>query len=691
MTKKMVSLVLLILGGTCCLVSCGSDSGPEILALGRKISLPQMEPDKPYDIVFENGIPLVRPDDPEQVKLYVNVARPESDKRFPALLMATAYRRELMRVLGTDPFVSSGYAVVILDVRGSGSSEGGWEALSAREIKDVAWIIDHWIPEQPWSNGKVGMYGPSYMGITSYLAAGQGPEHLKAIFPVVGNADAYRDIFCQGGILEQEFMLFWARFTLDLSLMWPTQLSRPRQGHFLEDVQSGLKALEEHREQEQEVLSWLTRTLDSPFWDERSPMTYWGKIAEIPILTTAGWWDIFTRGSLLNYTGITTEKRQLEMAGNKVGPMRIIVGPWYHISGASMEGLPSQLLQKRWFDWHLKADEYRNYHNFDILDPSAPVILYVLGREQWRREKEWPLSRASYETLYLSGQRQVHDQNESINNGSLLWSWEIKEGDVGDGGTEPSRITYDPEQEPSLFTGQKSRSAVRWGGGEILRVPYAEDERENEKYLLTFSTAPLEQDMEVTGPAVLRFWARSDFGPPCEEPPGIWYERGNQSRIDVSPLIPWAQQLDVHWTVNLNDVYPDGQVRNITSGWLAASHRPDPTRPDWTQDGYDPFLYPEDRDPTLPEGGEIYEYVIEIWPASNVFQVGHQIRIDIAVTDYPHFLPSLVPSENEILHDADHPSRLILPTVHPETTDPRQWIDDPISFFSGDPTTWVDY
>jgi putative CocE/NonD family hydrolase len=692
MMKKRIGLVLVVLAGAMFLSSCGNgleDEGRSTKAV--KIPLPQFEPDEPYLVVEEKGLPIVRPDDPEQRKLYVNLVRPVSDERFPVLLIATAYRREFIRMLAPDSLVSTGYAVVILDVMGSGSSEGGWETLSAREIDDVAWIIDNWIPAQPWSNGKVGMYGPSYMGITSYLAAGRRPRHLKAIFPGVIHADTYRDIFFQGGIFEQEFMLFWARFTLDLSFLPPTQLLRPRRGNVLEDVLSGLKALKEHREQEPEVLSWLAKTTDSPFFDERSPMTYWQQMAEMPIMTTAGWWGIFTRGSMLNYTEITREQKRWEREGGTAGPMRIIVGPWYHTSGAFMEGLPSELLQRRWFDWHLKADEDPDYRNYDILDPSAPVILYVLGREQWRREKEWPLSRARYETLYLSGKRQEHDQNESLNNGSLSWSWEMGEGGALPGGTIPSSISYDPMQDPSRFTGQKSRSAVRWGGGEIIDVPYAEDERENEAYLLTFSTAKLDRDVEVTGPAVLRLWARSEFGAPCEDPPAIWHEQGNASGIDLSPLIPWAQQRDVHWTVNLNDVFPDGRVRNITSGWLAASHRPDPSRPDWTQDGYDPSLYPEDRSPSSPESGRAYEYVIEIWPTSNVFLAGHQIRIDVAVTDYPHFLPSLVPSENLILHEEEHPSRLILPVVDAETTDPRQWVDDPEAFFAGREETWTEY
>jgi len=79
--------------------------------------------------------------------------------------------------------------------------------------------------------------------------------------------------------------------------------------------------------------------------------------------------------------------------------------------------------------------------------------------------------------------------------------------------------------------------------------------------------------------------------------------------------------------------------------------------------------------------------VIEIWPTSNVFRKGHQIRIDVAVTDFPHFLPSLVPSENLILHGPGHPSRLILPVIPAGSTEPRQWIEDPEGFFAGQ-TPW---
>ncbi len=699
MYRKQLFHILFLLAATLSFLSCndedsaylnGTPPGFPVSASPAKIPLPDFSPRTPYKALVQSGIAIVRPDDPEQLKIYLDVHRPDSSKRFPTLVVATAYRREFIGILSAD-FVPKGYAVVIIDVLGSGSSEGGWEALSYKENEYVAWIIDNWIPKQEWSNGKAGMFGQSYMGITSYLTAGQQPEHLKAIFPVVSLADAYRDIFFQGGIFEQEFILAWARGTINMSLLPPTQLYSPRLDdlqHFFDDLDSGVKALKEHKQQEPIIISWLARSTDELFFDERSPMTYWEELAEIPIFATGGWWDIFTRGSLLNYTGITKEKQKLRQAGGLAGPMRIIVGPWYHGTGAMMAGIPQALLQQRWFDWHLKADGDPKY---DILDPSAPVILYVFGAEQWRREKEWPLLRAQNKTLYLSGQEQSHDQNESLNNASLLWpeEWEhLQETTYVEG---PSRISHNPDEGPEGLAGTQTRSSCRWSAGATSFLPFTEDERENEKKVLTFSTARLDQDLEVTGPIVLRLWARSVFGTPSSPPPAYWFETGEMANADLYPLLPWAQKNDVHWTVNLNDVFPDGRSRNITSGWLSASHRPDPSRPDWTQADYDPFLYPEDQNPVPPQSGVIYEYVIEIWPTSNIFLTGHQIRIDIATSDYPHFLPSLVPSENEVLHDAAHPSKLIIPVVEAASTDPRQWIDDPDAFFRGKKETWTDY
>ena len=669
-------------------LSCGSDSDLNPKPASQpgtepRIPLPDMGPETPYPVKVERGIPLDRENDPEWKRLYANVFRPDSEGRFPALLMATAYRREIVGLGSRDTraLAAQGYAVIMLDVMGTGSSEGGWESFSDKEIDEIVWVIDNWIPSQPWSNGKVGMFGSSYHALAAYLAAGRAPEHLKVIYPSKSAADVYRDIFFQGGIFDQEFIGIWAMGTIALSLLPGTQLC--------DDLESALRALSDHMNQAPEIISWMDQTTDRPFFAERSPMTYWDEIARFPVLAQGGWFDIFTRGSLLNHTFTARESLENKQLQGYEVPKRIIMGPWYHATSTPSLNEPFRILRQRWFDWHLKADEDPLYRRYDILDPDWPVTLFVMGREQWRREKKWPLERAKNRTLYLSEERQASDQNISLNNGTLLWEQEQEGRPTGTMKTGFTRIVYDPNQKRELFAGQKSRSSVRWMMGVLPFFPWAEDERENERHVLTFSTAPLEQDVEVTGPLCLRLWARTSFGPPCIEPPPIWYQWANLLAVDPSPLIPWAQEDNVHWTVNLNDVFPSGQVRNLTSGWLAASHRPDPQRADWTRAGYDPFNYPEDRDPSPPLDGEIYEYVIEIWPTCNLFRAGHQIRIDIAVTDFPHFLPSLVPSESEILHDAAHPSRLILPVVEAETTDPAQWIHHPEDYFSGI-TPWLD-
>jgi len=604
------------------------------------------------------------------------VYRPDSAGRFPALLVATAYRREILQFIAPTPrwLASQGYAVVVLDVMGTGSSEGGWECFSDREVEGVVWVIDHWIPARPWSDGKVGMVGSSYMALAGYLAAGRRPEHLKAVYAQKAAADVYRDVFFQGGLFNQEFIGVWAVGTILLSLLPGTQT--------LTDPESAARALRDHRAQAPEIISWMNRTEDEPFFRERSPMTYWQGIRDVPVLCLAGWFDIFTRGSLLNHAYTS--------GPGVAAPKRLIVGPWYHTGLSPGLEEPLRQLEMRWLDWHLRSDENGLYQRYEVLDPDWPVTLYVMGREQWRREQAWPLARARNLPFYLSGARQSYDRNPSLNNGTLLAEAAWQGGRTSPPGAAGStRLSYDPYQERERFAGQLSRSSVRWLMGVISFLGWDDDERENEKQVLTFSSAPLEQDLEVTGPITLRLWARSRFGPPCSVPPPVWSEWANLLGVDPSPLLPWALQDNVHWAVNLNDVLPSGRVVNLTSGWLSAVQRPDPRRPDWTRPGYDPFLYPEGWLSSPVENGAAYEYVIEVWPTSNLFRAGHQIRLDIAVTDFPHLMPSLVPSETEILHDERHPSRLILPVVSAESTLPQQWIEDPAAYFAG-VTPWVD-
>ncbi len=264
------------LGFFACSASDSPLSPDDPQSLQGKIPLPDLSPAEPYEVMYEAGIPIVRETDPEGARLFVNIYRPAAEGPFPVLLQAIAYRREfigLAKVPDSVKLAEAGYVVILMDIRGTGSSEGTWGCFSDDEVEDVAWIIDHWIPAQPWSNGKVGLFGPSYMGIIQMLTAARKPAHLKAIFPGVSMADAYRDSFYQGGIFDQEFIMFWALATASLSLLPSTEIFR--------DPFSALTAFAEHLTHIPEMFTWLEMTTDQAFFTERSPMFHWDVLAHL--------------------------------------------------------------------------------------------------------------------------------------------------------------------------------------------------------------------------------------------------------------------------------------------------------------------------------------------------------------------------------------------------------------------------
>ena len=327
-----------------CLAGCGSEPFREAPEPVGWIPLPDMGPAAPYGIVIQRTVPLENPRDPDWKRLYADVYLPEAEGPFPALLMATAYKKEIQE-LATNArwFATQGFAVVMLDVMGTGSSEGGWESFSAREVDGIVWVIDGWIPGQPWSNGKVVMYGSSYQGIVTYLAAGRHPERLRAIQPEMAPADVYRDIYFQGGLFNQQFIGVWAVGTILLSLIPGSQL--------FDDPQSAIRALADHIAHAPEVISWMSQTRQGPFFEERSPQTRWERIARYPSLAKGGWFDLFTRGTLLNHTYTVRAAEAWERRGVWTGPKHLIMGPWYH--GGTTPSLETSFrtLRKLWFDW----------------------------------------------------------------------------------------------------------------------------------------------------------------------------------------------------------------------------------------------------------------------------------------------------------------------------------------------------
>lgn len=249
-----------------------------------------------------------------------------AEGRFPVIVTITAYNKSAtggsdLAGGGTDDLVQRGYVQLTVDARGTGSSGGTWGAFSPRETKDGAEIVE-WAAslDRPWSDGRVGMRGPSYMGINQLLTAQQQPAALKAIFPQVPAGDVYRDVVASGGALDVGFIPLW------LGLVTGTGLVPPAYG--MSDPAGAFGTLVDHLTAAGTFTAplLLSATLgqdaayDGPFYRNRSPLTHIDKV-KVPTFLIGGHHDLFQRGTSMVYDA-------LRQAGV---PTKLIVGPWDHL------------------------------------------------------------------------------------------------------------------------------------------------------------------------------------------------------------------------------------------------------------------------------------------------------------------------------------------------------------------------
>lgn len=633
----------------------------------------------------------------------------------PAIFMVTAYRREIMLHLYLG-LIKHGYTLVGLDAGGTGSSDGYWHALGLEEQYDAKYCIDDWIPSRRWSDGVVGMIGSSYTAISQLNVAGivdrdpvsEEPLHLKAAFPIMGGCDMYREIGMPGGTQGIEFITSWISYT-NFFALWPPLLLMGEDGWPTgDDILTSLKVWTTHfvNTQSYYAMALTDPNLEYPntWYFQRSPMTHWPvkpaggwgfPEGELPfprgtaMLLTSGWFDIFTYGGFNNY--------QYGLAAHRRGDKALIVGEWYHLSGVLSLGVSSMTgmsLASRWFDWKLKGVE-------DPFLVRFPVLLYVMGINRWRAERDWPLpaGRVEAKTFYLSKKRPSFIPGDWFTHVPGNPTYALVE-DPDEIAAHRDNPVFTHSINPLLWKGLQSRSCARWSAGsqslifefgEALKIhtdvisPY-EDERLDEYGVLTFTTEPLESDLEIAGPLLLRFWGKSEF---IRAEGALIREaiKGVQDlfRIDRNLIINQLIERDVQFVVELNDVNRSGRARNVSSGWLRASRRPyDPDEPaDATEHdldpGYtpfDPFYYGPFFSPRPVAEDEYYHYAVELLPTCNVFKAGHRIRLSISGSDVPHLVPILYTSHNTIIIDREHPATLTCTTVNRrDEGNTWQWID----------------
>lgn len=556
-----------------------------------------------YATVVDSDVPVTMSDG---TVLRADVHRPDAPGRFPVLLTQTPYNKVGPLGAANAYLVERGYVHVVVDVRGTGSSAGQWDSFGPSEQRDGKEMIE-WAAAQPWSDGKVGTVGPSYMAITQITAAAQRPKALKAMFTVVPMADGYRDITMSGGQVNTAFIPLWLGLVTGGGLVPPSYAASSGSP---QDIVSSFTTLAQHASgvanfQASTVASSTAggeTAYDGPFWKTRSPLELVDRI-EVPDFVVGGLHDIFQRGEPLVY----------ERLKNNVDS-RLLMGPWTHLTGSGGDGLadhglPSlEQIQLRWFDHYLKGMDTK-------VNEIPRVTQYTWGLETYETQPDWPHPRLDPSRLYLRG------------GGGLT-------ADRPASGEAASTFVQNP------LSGICSQSTSQWTAGITEPMPCTTDNRLNEAGELTFTTPPMAEDLRVNGPLLANLWLSTTAS-------------------------------DAVVSVRVTDVAPDGKSTEISGGWLAGSFRAiDRSRSRYVRGELIQPWHPFTRESVLPvKAGEPIELAVEVFPTNAVIRKGHALRIAVGGGDFPHSLPPVPQAANalagvvSLLHDAEHPSSLTLPTI----------------------------
>jgi hypothetical protein len=548
------------------------------------------------------------------VTLHADIYRPAADGSYPVLLTRTPYDKNNASDFGRMGALR-GYIVVVQDVRGRYTSEGEWYPFKY-EINDGYDTVE-WAAALPHSNGKVGMFSGSYVGATQLLAAISHPPHLAGICPIVTASNYHENWTYQGGAFEQWFDESWtsglAQDTLNRVIHQRTNARigdtiLPLDQFPVFNVDQGLTGTELTHALAPYFLDWLAHPNYDDYWKQWSIEENYANI-QVPALTVAAWYDLFQGGSLHNYVGLKAH------AGNEAARngQHLIVAIGGHSGFGRKVGAvdfgPDAAFDENavtldWYDYLFKGKQ-NQFAN------GKPVRIFVMGENKWRDEDSWPLDRAKETKYFLHSAGKA---NSASGDGALSTSTSASSEST-------DSYVYDPGDPVPTVGGPLCCD------GEHL-APGARDQKDVEARpdVLVYSTPPLAQDTEVTGPITLDLFAKSSA-------------------------------VDTDFTAKLVDVAADGFAQNLTEGILRAVYRTSASAPT----------------PIVP--GQVYEYKIDVWSTSNVFLKGHRIRLEVSSSNFPRFDRNLntgknaadssdyVKATNTVVHDAEHPSALLLPIV----------------------------
>ena len=576
----------------------------QLATLVALVLLPSVaEPQSRPAVEVEEG---VRAEMRDGVALVADIYRPPGEGTFPVLLQRTPYNRAGGED-GARELAGHGYIVVVQDTRGRYDSEG--EFYPFRHETDDGYDTVEWAASLPGSNGKVGMYGGSYVGATQMLAAMGAPPHLVSIFPYVTASEYYDGWTYQSGVLMQWFTSSWTTgLAQDTLRRHVSSLARPRDWAFRLPVDEyRLLGLPEPEDLAPYFRDWVKHETDDAYWKRWKVSDRYDQMS-IKALHAGGWHDIFLKGSIGNYIGMQTSAPTNEARSSQ----RLLVGPWAH-AATSDEGKIGDVVFGRqaipdltavaraWSDWALKG-----VHNEYATDP--PVKLFVLGENAWRHEDSFPLARQQVTRYYL------HAAREEAAPGRLATE--------PPSASRPHVFEYDPARPVPTIGGR-----LCCGDDYDLRPgPFDQSPNEARDDVLVFSTPPLSSDVEVTGYVKVELFASTSAA-------------------------------DTDFTALLVDVDPSGYARFLTDGIVRARFRNTTEKAEPIVPGrihrYEIDLWATSN--LFKAGHQIRLYV----SSSNFPRFSRNLN-----TGEPSFgARGMVKARQRIFHDPEHPSALVLPII----------------------------
>jgi uncharacterized protein len=530
------------------------------------------------------------------ISLAVDLYRPDELTAHAAILLVTPYQKDAAfgmplasdgrpipspplppmppgtnpMLLSVAPLTTAGFVVAVADARGTGFSEGIYDYYNFDGGPFDGYDLIEWLAEQAWCTGKVGIMGGSAAAISCYITALTKPPHLVAMSANMHPADFYFDQWRIGGVFRWENRISWSiGMQVRIGPIDPGPVDGPsyerkravyeaRFHAYGERIAAGRNPMN---------LDWLTdlyqRDAYDELWRERSFRRRSGEI-DIPTLHGGVWFDHFIRGTLSSHEAIDV-------------PKRLFVSPGSLATRTDLGDGGFGKIQLNWFDHFLRdADN-------GVLDEPA-VRLYLMGREEYIDEPAWPVPANELE-LFLCSTRS--GSASSLNDGSLVAQPATDE--------TPDVVDHDPASP------NRSPREVN-------------DQRSFETGCLTFSSEPLDEDLEVIGTPRLVLYASTDAA-------------------------------DVDWCVRLCDVDEAGCSKLLNTGALKGSH------------------VDSHESPRALVPGQVYRFEVEVWPIANLFRRGHRVRISVSTSDFPFFESNPMASSNQVFHDGHRPSALALPVV----------------------------